>query len=360
MSQRQSIKIVHAALDEVAGGDIVLRGVIDPDSLGLLQVADYQREVMPLASLAEIIEALTTGQRVPDIELGMRGQAVKEREGAFFLLDDVFIVDGLQRVSAAKKIMEAGRRPHLGATIYLGTNEEWERRRFQVLNALRSKLSPNVLARNNRHDYRAIDILYHLTTRDTSFVLNGRVCWQQRRRREELMTALTFLRGVGGMHAHLGPGRASGLSDLCRGIQQIMERVGERKFRANVRDFYDLVEESWGIRNVVYNQSVAYLRTTFLITLAQIFSVHKDVFFDTNGTVLTVGRDWRRKLSQFPVADPHIKQISSAGGMAGKILYRLLIDHLNHGKRTKRLIEPDELRADDVEEVDGEETTSES
>ena len=99
--------------------DIILRGVIDPQSLHLLQVADYQREVLPLAKISELVEAFMKGS-VPDVDLGMRGERFFERSGSFYLQDDVFIVDGLQRVTAALHLiqMATGILPQLGAVVH--------------------------------------------------------------------------------------------------------------------------------------------------------------------------------------------------------------------------------------------------
>ena len=84
-----SIKVCNAALDQSPSGDIVLRGVIHPDSLSGLRVASYQREVLPITSLSRLIKAIKAGTTLPDIELGMRGQKYIERGGCFHLQDDV-------------------------------------------------------------------------------------------------------------------------------------------------------------------------------------------------------------------------------------------------------------------------------
>ena len=79
---RNSVKVINAALDEVkidqVGSQIVLRGVLDNDSLDLLQVSEYQREILPQSKIMDLIGAMKTG-RVPDIELGMRGGIIAKR-----------------------------------------------------------------------------------------------------------------------------------------------------------------------------------------------------------------------------------------------------------------------------------------
>src|SRR3954452_16034050 len=123
MAERESVKVLKAALDE-DGADIILRGVIAPDSLHLLQVDDYQREILPFARIRDLVGALENGN-VPDIVLGMRGGAYHDRDGVFYLQDPVFIIDGLQRTTAAKHLlMKGGREPRLGVKVHFNTSKE--------------------------------------------------------------------------------------------------------------------------------------------------------------------------------------------------------------------------------------------
>lgn len=128
---RKSIKLCCAALDELNDGTIVIRGVVDHDSLQHLKVDEYQREVQPLASLMKLVNAFKMGTRVPDIELGMRGGNFIDREGAYYLQDEVYIIDGQQRVKAARHGMTTGvlESPHIGCVVHCNTTKEWERDR---------------------------------------------------------------------------------------------------------------------------------------------------------------------------------------------------------------------------------------
>ena len=79
----KSVKIINGALHEspLRGGTVILRGVIDVGSLKTLRFDDYQREALPLSSLAKLTNALKAGESLPDIEIGMRGdrtRSVKE------------------------------------------------------------------------------------------------------------------------------------------------------------------------------------------------------------------------------------------------------------------------------------------
>lgn len=342
MTNRESVKITHAALDEVEGGNIILRGVIDPASLHLLKVGDYQREVLPIVKISELVAAFKTGA-VPDVDLGMRGGDVLERDDAFYLQDEVFIVDGLQRVTAGIHMMKTGEgTPRLGAAVYFNTTEEWERNRFKILNVDRSKLSPNILMRNLRQNLPVLKLLYDLTTTEKErFVLYDRVCWAQRMQRRHITTALTLAKVLGSLHAHIGPGRAHRLEEMARGLQQIFDRVGRNTFMANTIAFFNLIDECWGIRSIVFKEGSVYMRSTFLTCLALLFSRH-EIFW--KGNKLCIEREISRKIASFPVSDPHVIQLASAAGTAGNLLFQYMVDHVNSGKRTKRLTRREEIR----------------
>lgn len=333
-----SVKISNGALDQ-AGDDIVLRGVISPDSLILLHSDDYQREILSGASFEGLCKALKTGS-VPDVILGMRGQRTSERDGHFYLQDPVYIVDGLQRITAAKHVMASSPdiEPRLGATIHFGTNEEWERNQFIILNSERVKVSPNVLARNMRHSSPPIATLFSMTESERDFVLFDRVCWSQRMRRNDVLTATAFLKVIGRLHSHLGPGRSNRIPELASSLKITMERIGRNTFRENVRQFFALVDQCWGIRNVAFKGAV-HLRYGFLSSLTRLFSTHNRYFFKDR--VFFVDADTKRKLKQFPINDPQVGNLASSSGQGEHILYMMLVDHVNRGRRTRRLIEPD-------------------
>lgn len=332
----QAIVFIHAALDESPQGECVLRGVISPESLNLLQTADYQREILPLASINQLVKAFDSGS-LPDIELGMRGENFVEEGGQVILRDSVFIIDGLQRVTAAKIKYDRGDAipPRLGAVVHINTNETWERERFRILNMDRTRLSPNVLLRNWRYDYSVIEILYALTTADKSFVLRDRICWQQRMKREELLTASTFARTVSRLHGHLGATASGGRIDqVTVGLQRIMDTIGKNVFRDNVKTFFNVVDGAWGVKRVAFKEGAVYMHGTFLFALARLLSQHEDFW---KGNRLFVEAPLMRKLAGFPIRDPQVVQLSSSGGKAGEMLYMLMVEHINSGKRTKRL-----------------------
>ena len=344
MGSGNSVKIIHGALDEF-NEEIILRGVIDPSCLGFIMTDGYQREVISGSSFDGLVKAFQGGKKIPDVVLGMRGQRIREHTADFtyYLQDEVYVVDGLQRISAA--IYAIQDKPdtlvRLGATVYFGTTREWERDQFLILNAQRIRVSANVLIRNLKDTHPVIETLYSMSNGDRTCILNDRICWTQRMRRSDVLNVFTVLKTVGWLHSHIGPGRSNKLMELVPNLQNLMEKVGRNIFRENIRTFFEIVDECWGIRNVVY-QGSPHLRGTFLGCLAQVFSNHHGIFFsDTNR--LTVETDTRRKLKQFPLNDPKVSNLAASGGQGGKILYVLMIDHINRGRRKHRLTEAVEV-----------------
>lgn len=336
-----AVRVLKGALEDspTRGGTIVLRGVLDKRTLRHLRVDEYQREALPLASLVGLIEAFKRGDAIPDIELGVRTEKFKSPGDDFVLVDHVWIIDGQQRVNAALHVLahDPDASIALGAKVHFGTTKAWEREHFRVLNQLRNKVSPNVLLRNQREDSPGIGTLYGLSKNDKTFVLHGKVSWSQRMLRCELLTALQLLKITGMLHSHKAAGRSVSVRDMSRQIDQTCEVVGGVIMRENIKAFFDILDECWGLKLVSYKEMAPYLRGTFLLTLAQVLSDHHDFWQQPDEKRLFVNVDLRRKLAGFPITDPNVANLTSAGGRAGLLLYGMIRDHINSGKRTKHL-----------------------
>lgn len=338
ISTSEKIKIVSAALDEV-GDTIVLRGVIAPESLHLLKTDDYQREALPLTALSSILEALEKKDVLPDIELGMRGSDFTTREDVFYLKNSVYIVDGLQRVTGALHTRQT--KPEIpiriGVTIHFNTDRVWESERFRILNTLQSKVSPNILLRNMRSKSPALLMLYGLSTNDRAFPLYDRVSWGQRMNRGELISALTFAKVIGLLHSHKAPTKRSSVSELVPAIDKAVELVGIQIMRENAKSFMDLIDRCWGVKRVQYRESAIYMRMSFLGVLAKLLADHTDFWKAPDEKRLFIEADLIRKIGSFPINDPTVVQLAGASGKSRDMLYMLLRDHINSGKRTRRL-----------------------
>jgi len=341
MSKPTSIKVIHGALDETPQGEIILRGIIDANSLHLIEVDDYQREVLPLTTIADIMKALETGT-VPDIELAMRGGRCLDREGSYYLHDGVYVVDGLQRVTAGLELLKKGLTPRIGAVIHFNTTKEWEKERFRILNLFRTKLSPNIVVRNLKDENEAVDLLYRLST-DKNFVLGNRVSWKQRMQRDELVTAVTFLKVVARLHGHVVTGtKNSNLEQIADALVRLIEITGPNVFRDNVKAFFELVDQAWGVKRIAFKEGASYIRTNFLMCLASLLSDHYDFWGrgQGNGTSehrLFIEKTLANKFHLFPVSDPQVVNLAGSTGKSRDMLYMLMLQHVNSGKRTRRL-----------------------
>lgn len=331
----QGVRLLNAAID-VYEGHTVLRGSLDPATLDNLLVDDYQRDVQPVTSLARIMRGFDNGSAVPDTELGMRGSRKSVRDGVYTLFDPVYIVDGLQRISAAKRYRDDGKVPHLGATIHFNTTKEWERKQFKILNADRVRVSSNILLRNFRADYDAVNALYRMTNDERDFVLCGKVCWDQRQSRTHLVTAMTFAKVSLVQHTHVtcATNPSPGVEDLCGKVEALSTAIGKNTLRANVRAFYEVVNECWPFARVAFTEKSPFVRATFLLTLARVFSGH-EVFWREKKFFVEV--DLKRKLADFPIFDPWVVAMTSKGSMVEPELFSKIVEHLNKGKRTRHL-----------------------
>lgn len=333
-----SIKVVSGMLDldkdENGEEFIVLRGVLDHTSLERLKTDDYQREQLAVPKITRIIEGIRN-RGIPDIVLGMRGERYLEKQGFFYLQDPVYIIDGYQRVTGALRMMAEGSSvPRIGMKLHFNTDYEFEKELFDKLNLEQTKLSGNVTLRNRRSTNAAMDVLYKLTT-DKGFVMKDQICWGQNMRRGDLISGVTYVKVAAMLHSHAGPGRSSSVVELANGLLKIMNNVGQKKLVENVRVYFEIIDRCWGIRRVHYRGGATYLKSSFLVQLARVYSDHA-VFWKDG--LLVVDSSVQRKLSQFPISDPEVMRLSSTAGMAGELLYQLLVGHINSGRRTRRLI----------------------
>ena len=153
-----AVRLQNAALDDKDKDTIVAHGWLDLSALLELRVGDYQREVLEThkSKKSKLYTAIENGERIPDITLGMRGQRFTTRAGTFYLEDDVYIIDGLQRVSNLRKF--AVQYPdrvgeiRIGAEVRFNTNRESEKALFTAMNLNRTAMSPNVILRNAREE----------------------------------------------------------------------------------------------------------------------------------------------------------------------------------------------------------------
>lgn len=349
MAQYQGIKVFNGALDEF-NGNIVLRGVIDPTTLDNIKVDSYQREERSTKDLSKMVSALKQGRQLPDIEIGVRGDDYKERDGVFYINLPVYVIDGLQRITSCKRYLaeSPSGNPRLGAMFHFGSTFSLEKERFKILNGGeggRVPVSSNVLLRNSADESTSVAALMAMCQNDKEFVLRGKVCWNQRKGRGELMNALTVLKVMGIVHSHFGPGRSQRYSELMKATDKTMSTVGPNTWRANVRAYFDFLDQAFGIRSIRYVDLSAHIKFGFMRTLAQVFADHGSFWTETR---LTVDPRDHQKMRAFPINDPGVLGLIGTGSGVNPLLYQKIVSHLNSGRRTTRMVKWNGQAADGI------------
>lgn len=337
------VRLLNAGLQDRPNGEIVAHGWIDIASMQALDVDDYQREVLGTMNSTRkpsIRKALEEGVTLPDIMIGMRGSNYDTKGSAMILLDKCYIIDGLQRVSQMMFHAEAhpdeAKNMLIGAEVRFNTTKASERDLFITLNTSRTPVSPNVILRNLRETNPGVLTLYGLSHSDSKFALYEKVCWDQRMGRSELLTALQLAKTARAIHANAGVSISSERSDaLATLLNNIAKRVGLATFRRNIVHFFDVIDECFGLRSIQYKEVSPQLKGNFLAVVGRLFASHKN-FWDENGS-LFVDAPSRKKLAMFPVSDPEVMRLAGSGSMAQVLLYQMLVDHMNKGKRINQL-----------------------
>ena len=232
--------------------------------------------------------------------------------------------------------------------LHFGTTEQWERERFRILNMRRSRLSPNVLLRNQTAECPSLHRLYDLCS-DESFVLHQRVSWSQHMRREELLTALTFLKTVMRLHSQFGAGRYESVAAIWQALPPMMANVGHSAMVENVKTFFELLDGAWGIRGILYKDRATHLKGAFLAALADVIAEYPAFW---SGKVLSIPGDMKKKIGQFGLSDPSVQAMACSTASIG-LLSRLIVDHINSGRRTRRLVASSPFQGGTRREVHG-------
>ena len=339
-----NLKITSGGLELGEGGAIVLRGAIHPESLQGLQAGSYQREELRDSYIEDMMNTMRAGFLLPDVDLGVRGEhygCTDDKKGAFLITGPVYIIDGLQRITACRRLLQEGGTPHIGAMVHFATAEAWESNRFDALNQHHIKVSANVLLRNRTATFPALNELYSLCT-DESFVLWQRVCWQQFMRREDLLTALTLLRVTMRLHSQFGAGKHSDMKGLCAALGPMSTKVGNKQIAQNMKTFFNLLDGAWGIHGILHKDRATHLCYGFMCALANVLGEH-DAFW--KGRELQIPRDVAKKVGQFPIKQQNIDAMARGSATATiNVLTRLILDHINSGKRTRRLEKPNPFK----------------
>lgn len=327
------VRIVNGALDQ--GKDVlILRGRLDPATLETLLVdQSYQRELLDDGTIDGIAKGFSDEGSVPDLNLGMRGMRFEQTgPNEFALYDPVYVIDGQQRKTAAIQFQaQCGDQPMIGAKIHFNTSQDWERKHFITWNLRQNRLAPHVALRDLSPDFPAIAMMLRLTTLTPDFVLNGRVCWQQKKKQSDLLSAMTFLKTVSSLHMHHALGLSSkGVEPICKSLQRLYDAIGAMPLERNMRTFFTLLDALWKLKEIQYVKSAVHVKSTFLTTLAKFFSDYEDFW---RAEQLFIDTQLRSKLKLFPLSDPTVERLAGTTGGMSAILYDMLLAHMNKGRR---------------------------
>ena len=328
---------------KVKGDELIAHGWIDIDSINLIRVDEYQREILSktIGKLTKLQKAVAAGVDFTDITLGMRGDSINFPTGSSNckLLDPVYVVDGLQRISAIKQFLEKNpdraKDITIGAEVRFSTDKESETALFHALNANRTPVSPNVILRNLKDSSPGVMTLYGLTGTDKNFALYRRVCWHQRMVHGQIMSATVLARVAHSLHADTqgGTSRPDAVASLLDGD---VKRYKMNTFRENLVEFFDILDACYGVRSIELGEKITHVRANFMTTLARVFQTHENFW---RGQKLHVDAATKKKLATFPVNDPEISRLVGAGHTAVPLIENYLLKHLNKGKKTNRLVE---------------------
>jgi len=330
------IRIIGGNLDDdpTSPTGLILSGRIDQNTLRFLQVdKDYQRD---LSDRHDIFSALRDGVVLPPIEIGVRGQSYEADGPDYIIRDPSFIIDGWQRVGNGLRFIDVvpGAIVRMFAIVYFGSTQEWENKRFDAVNKNRRTVSSDIHLRNSRADNMGLLTLYGLTTNTREFALYKRVCWSQNMQRGDLLKASILAKTAIRLHGHVVSLHSTNAEKIAHTLQRISDSVPLPIFRANVATFFGIINSCWPF-SAIGHQRATQLKGSFLNELARMFSDHTN-FWDEDGR-LVLSIDDKRKLAGFEIGNADIARLAGSGGAARKILYQLMCNHMNSGRRTNRL-----------------------
>jgi hypothetical protein len=350
-----SIKLRNAALDERTDGygkkQLVLRGTLMPETLRAIRIDSYQRKEHTPRTLSSIMQGFLAGNPFLDIALGMRGENFRDIGDSddVELLDPTFAIDGYHRVVGAILTMESSPETpiNLGAQVFFNTTFPTERDWFRVWNTTSKNVSPSVILRNERDRSRLAATLYGLSMTDQDFALYQRVAWDDRPVKkdnvDQLVRGMTLLKVTNILHMHkfgrLSPG--SGTNALCmlERVESKIEKIGLPQLRGNLKTFFAALENCWPFVKLPKNASKSQTREAFLLMLARLFSDHEVFWRQPDEKELVVSGRIANDLRRLDLNDPEIAGLLHRGRHGTDILYSTIVNRLNKGRTTHRLVD---------------------
>jgi hypothetical protein len=320
------IRIYNGAIeaDDEDFAETVLRGTLDQECITLIQKDWYQRlEGFSEKEIREITEMYFRHKKPPDTVIGMRGHRYRQDKGSFYLQDKCFVIDGLQRLFAARIAMKS--RPDLklriGVKIYFDTTAESENRMFCEINATQQRVAASVLIRNKYKVSPASRLLFELNS-NPEFALKDRIGWEQKLQKEFGQVISGFALGciAGALHSHKGAVPSGRAYDLLANLDDVVIKISEETFSTNIVKFFNVVDSAWGIRN---DKKPRCLNREFLCVLASLFSSY-DTFWDAEEFYMPTRHQKRLEKFDSDAINNQVKQMMKSNKDAKDVLFEVL------------------------------------
>jgi hypothetical protein len=312
---------------------IILRGVLDPQTLKFINMDWYQRERgFSTAQINEIMAAYFSGSKLADITLGMRGQNFRTKGDLYMLNDRCYCIDGGQRLYAAAAA--AAERPDLkvslGVKVYFDTTEEFENDLFCKLGTTQVRISPSVLLRNRKKKSAAAQLLVEMDA-NPEFALKDRISWDQRKSRHDLMSGYTFSRIVANLHAHkAGSLKSNKLFELLDGMDRLINIIGTEALRLNIIRFFNAIDRCWTIRNLSGGHDARpHMKPLFLMTIARLLSRYPEFWDGKERNEFYFGDKYVRRMRGFKLSEVVNSKLVSRDVLSEVIRKRLNLNALD-------------------------------
>ena len=274
------VMILNGAMenDEDFGFDEkILRGTIDQTCFKNLNTDWYQRVGgFSDHEIRELIDLCLAKKKVEDICIGMRGERYKVDGTTYTLLDKLYIINGVQRWTAAKLALMT--RPdliiRLGCKIYFNTTAAKENEMFCAMNSTQQRIAPSVLIRNKYQTSPAAAAVYDVCA-NKKFVLFQRVGWNQKLIQGEDINGMSLAKIAGALHTRFGSVPSGRAYDVLAGLEKACEKTTQEGMKTNIIEFFRIVNDCW---NLTGKRSPA-LNQDFLIVLGKLLASY-DCFWD--------------------------------------------------------------------------------
>ena len=338
------IKLRYGMLVKPQQERTVIRGELEPETLGQLQYDWYQRGQVNPKKIRQLMDSIEkNSDNIPDLTLGMRGKSYEiTNDGGVILSDPTFLIDGLQRWTASMFLLERTPPvlPYLGVKAFLPTDIDFELAMFRDLNAYRTSMSASVLLRNEKEYSKVAATLWGLSG-DQQFALAQRVGWNQQIDTTlggHLLRGIVLLDVMFRLHSHIPTITYTRGNVVKRvwALEKGIDAVGLQQARENLTRFFDIVDECWGIRGAQIKYNETFLTSGWLQTLAKLFSNHREFWRDLE---FNVPASHMRDLKRIRWTDPKLEQLARGNATAHDHLMTAFLDIMNKGKSTGRLVD---------------------